>query len=139
MVNPTWSPAGHRLVWALFSGGQWGYGVFDLKEQTAQLFHQHNSAVFEGWPDRAVWSPDGQWLALNIYSQAPDDDGIWIVNVDDKKEHRLGADHSKMIWSPDGRWLAAGRTLYEVGTGRSQLLNLPNDAEVVAWVKSAAQ
>ena len=134
MVNPVWSPWGRRLVWAVFSGGKWGYGVFNLKEQTAQLLHQHNSTVFEGWPERAVWSPDGRWLALNIYSQALDDDGIWIVSVDDEMEHRLGNDHSKMIWSPDSRGLAAGRTLYEVGTWRAQPLDLPQDAEVVAWV-----
>ena len=139
MVNPVWSPSGHQLIWAVFDGSQWGYGVFNLKEQTAQLFHQHNSAVFEGWPERAVWSPDGKWLALNIYSQDPGDNGIWIVSVDDGKEYRLTSDHSRMIWSPNSRWLAAGRTLYEAGTWRAQPIALPQDAEVVAWIDPASQ
>ena len=116
-----------------------GYGVFDLKQQTAQLVHRHDSAVFEGWPERVAWSPDGQWLALYIYSREPDSNGIWIVRADDGAEFHLENGYPKMIWSPNGRWLAAGRTLYEVGTWQPQLLNLPADAEIVAWVNPAPQ
>ncbi len=134
MVNPVWSPNGRWLAWAVFNGNQWGYGVFHLKEQVAQLFHEHDSAVFEGWPERAAWSPDSRWLALNIYSRDSGDNGIWIVSMHDEKEYHLGNGHSGMIWSPDGRWLASGRTIYEVGKWRPQLLDLPADAEIVAWV-----
>jgi Tol biopolymer transport system component len=96
------------------------------------------SAGRGGWFDAPVWSPDGQWIAFGTEDQDQTQAGLWVTRVDGQEEHLITLEEQRNyafpVWSSDGRWLAAGRALYEVGTWKPQLLDLPADAEVVAWI-----
>jgi Tol biopolymer transport system component len=141
IASPAWSPDGKQLAW--YVGGDFGQGwqvglaVFDLEAKMALLLHVYTNAGRGGWFDAPVWSPDGQWLAFGAEDQDQARAGLWVVRLDGQEEHLITSEgkrgYASPVWSPNGRWLAAGRTMYEVGTWRAQLLALPPDAEVVAW------
>ena len=147
IASLAWSPDGRQLAW--YIGGDFGQGwqvglaVFDLKAKTGWLLHVYTNVGRGGWFAAPAWSPDGEWLAFTAEDQDRAQAGLWITRVDGQEEHLIKPIEAHVtplpVWSSDSRWLAVGRTLYEIGTWRAQLLALPSDAEVVAWINSAPQ
>jgi Tol biopolymer transport system component len=144
IANPVWSPDGKSVAWEIGRdlGQVWqaGIAVFDLETKKGRLLHVDNILGGGDWLHAPVWSPDGQWLAFIGENQDETQQGVWIANLGGYEKKFIPLKRLRMpVWSLDGRWLAAGRTLYEVGTWQSQLLDLPPDAEVVAWINPAPQ
>jgi Tol biopolymer transport system component len=148
--NPSWSPDGTTLAWVVAGdfdakGKRYGVAVFDLKQKTARLLHSYQIGGTDRWPSAAVWSPDSQWLAFNAVAEG-DDYGLWVAKADGTEKHHLAQDLRSVAWSPDSRFLVFTTSgsmpkawITEVGSWQSQLLALPPDAEVVAWINPASQ
>ncbi|MGC9394518.1 MAG: hypothetical protein ACP5J4_06645 [Anaerolineae bacterium] len=147
--SPSWSPDGTRLAWVvgdeLRGDGVWRIGILllDLERRTHDILFDYEPAGRGGWPPAPVWSPDGHWLAFQVWFQVVGEEGSTrLVRVDDKADIRaLG--YGKAVWSPDGRYLAYagedGLRVAAVATWESQLL-LPSHTrppllgpEPVAW------
>jgi Tol biopolymer transport system component len=145
--SPAWAPSGKHLAW--YAGGNFSQGwrvglaIIDLQAKTGRFLHLYPNVGREGWFSAPIWSPDGQWLAFFADDQDETQRGLWISKADGRVEHLITWNgmhvYGLPVWSPDSHWLVSGRTLYEIGTGQSQLLDLPLDAEVVAWVTPASQ
>jgi TolB protein len=80
----------------------------------------------QGWlPSKPIISPDGKKIA--IYSNRPDDDGVWIIGLENYLEKRFGPRHyCPFGWSPDGNSIYAflpqggGREIIPIGLGDSK-------------------
>jgi hypothetical protein len=74
----------------------------------------HNDQSVGGLPDKPVFSPDGERMA--VYWNRPDNRGLWIVSLEPYSETLLQAGYIYPVgWSPDGENLYAirGHTLFE--------------------------
>lgn len=136
--SPSWSPDGKKMAWAAVRGDRFGFGIFDLAKHTAEWIHSYPPT--NDWIPAPIWSPDGQWLALPVNNDDSTKRELWVVPVRaPHEEHLLESGVMFPVWSPDSRWLVSGNALYEVGTWQPKLLDLPPDAEVVAWIDPASQ
>ena len=136
--SPAWSPDGKQLAWVVGShfDGKWqiGVGVFDLERRMSLLLHPYEPVGVGGWPAAPLWSPDGQWLAYNVWpAQDADEAGLWVFRADGKEEHFLGTGTGPQ-WGPEGKWLSfslesGGLWLAEVGTWRLQQIGLQETCE----------
>jgi heat shock protein HslJ/Tol biopolymer transport system component len=143
MGSPAWSPDGNYLAWVV--GGEFGQGwriavaIFDLRTGTSWLIHPYEPFGVGGWPAGPVWSPDGEWLAYNLWPAAdPAERGLWVFSVDGELEWLMG-EGGPPIWSPDGQFLLFGTQsgvwMAEAGTWDRVQVNVPTGATVVGWVE----
>jgi Tol biopolymer transport system component len=146
--NPAWSPDGTKLAWVLAgdldSDGdfRWGVGVFDFLARSGQILFVYGSGGGDGWPPAPVWSPDGTWLAFEAWAETANETGVWVVRADGQNQVPVHLGGSQPIWSPDGHWLALrdlatdrpGHWMADVGSWSLLALDLPTDAEILAWI-----
>ena len=151
ITSPSWSPAGDEVAWFVsgFFDGQdsQGFGIFNLFEQTFQLVHPFQSLGMDITPPAAVWSQDGEWLAISVIDQDPARSGVWLVNMlNPEQEIFMGTGSSNPVfgtWRADRKFLTyfkfdqeqgESRTWrYDLISGEHQLVPLPSEAQVIAW------
>lgn len=151
ITSPSWSPGIDEIAWFVsgFFDGQdsQGFGIFNLYEQTFQLVHPFQSLGIDITPPSAVWSQDGEWLAISVFDQDPARSGVWLVNVlNPEQEIFMGTGSSNPVfgtWRADRKILTyfkfdqeqgESRTwMFDLVTGEHQLVPLPPEAQVIAW------
>jgi len=140
--SPSWSPDGGRLSWIV--GYQdnpgdpttFGVAVFFLNDKTHVLLHPHQLPGMDGYPPPAVWSPDGAWLAAQVFDADFERAGLWVLGLDGTEIYLGGFNP---VWSPDGsRLLYIGQGgvygLVAAGTWETIPLDLSQkDWFVVDW------
>jgi Tol biopolymer transport system component len=102
---PIWSPDGSRIA---FVAGREGAGVLHQKllaggYDEELLFESHESTV------PTDWSPDGRFIAFNVFKSPNAKWEQWILSVEDRKARpfiQAAANARGGRFSPDGRWLA---------------------------------
>ena len=103
-VSPALSPDGSQVAFASNRGGTWNLYVLNL--DSGETTRVTNSPEYESAPS---WSPDGQWLACELYLD--ENLEIGIVSVTDGNQEPIpltdepSTDHSP-AWAPDGRHVA---------------------------------
>ena len=144
--SASWSPDGKKLAWVVAGnfngeGERFGVAVFDLQHKTYQLLNLYQIAGTDMWPRPALWSPDGQWLAIDAIAEG-DDNGLWVSKVDGTEKYHLTQSLRSVVWSPDSKFLAFtadypdfSAWLTKVGDWQLKPLAMPIDAEVLGWVK----
>ncbi len=146
MGSPSWSPDGSKIAYMVSSPpeGQFEMAalVFDFATRQATKLYGYEPAGRGGWPAPPAWSPDGQWLAFEVWAQDMSADGIWVARVDGS-DAQLLSDGARPIWSPDGQYVAflhspdrqqlPGVWLAEAGTWALEQTDLPINANVLYW------
>jgi hypothetical protein len=142
VASPAFAPDGRRMTWLVgqfFADGnnQIYQGFFDLEARSAHLWHPHQLPGMDGLPPRVIWSPDGEWVAVFVWSHLPGEQGLWIVSADGERDHYLGPSTSARF-SPDSQWLAFtdgqdAANATRLGTWDVVALPRPEGAMLVDW------
>jgi hypothetical protein len=82
LYNPAWSPNGRQLAWLCRAEGGFHLVVFDLVRGTAMTVFTWQPAQFGALPPSPVWSPDGKWLAIEIWANNEGESGLWVLPAD---------------------------------------------------------
>jgi dipeptidyl aminopeptidase/acylaminoacyl peptidase len=145
LASPSWSPDGKQLAWVIGAGlaqdasYRIAIAVFNLETRTSRILHPYIPIGRGGWPPAPVWSPDGQWLALNAWSEE-NPNALWVVRADGSEEHYLG-DGINPVWGPDGSQLAftlpgeqSSLWLVQTSEWKAELIQLPLGTSTIAWL-----
>ena len=103
-VAPALSPDRKKLAFASDRNGFWDLYVMEL--QNGEVKQITDSHEYDSAPS---WSPDGQWLVFETYSN--ENLEVSVVSVNDRAQAVIpvtqdpASDHSP-VWAPDGRHIA---------------------------------
>jgi Tol biopolymer transport system component len=143
--SPAWSPDGTKLAWVLvgnLAGDdslRYGIGVFDQQSRTVEVLGSFQPESDELCPPAPVWSPDGHWLAFEVWAASFDELGLWVAHLERAEQEAYHLGGGQPVWSPDGQWLAlrgreSGHWLVQPGSWNPLALDLPPDVDLVDWI-----
>lgn len=99
-------PLGRYVIFSQAAGGKWSLSGYDIQQERSFQWLKEYCAM------SPAWSPDGQYLAVSVLSEANRE--IWLLNrlgvLVTKWHSEPGWDLSDPVWSPDGRMLAYQRS-----------------------------
>lgn len=126
---PSWSPDGRFMTWLSSTGERFGLQVYDLQAQTAMQIFDWDPARFGGSVPAPVWSPDGQWLALDVLANGPEGSGIWLVAPDGSSQTLIDQLGHEPHWVNATQLIFSlyedGPRLYDVNSGETFRLDMP--------------
>ena len=134
LSNPAWSPDGTQLAWKWSSvEGSSSLVVFDLTQQTARTIFTWQPKGFGALPPSPTWSPDGQWLAIEIWANNQEESGLWLLAADGSSSRRISASGSNPHWLGSDQLVYAvcdenqmcTNQLFDLETGKLAILDLP--------------
>lgn len=137
VMNPAWSPDGRFLAWLRPTGERTYLQLFDLEANTAVTLFDWDPARFGALVPSPKFSPDGQWLALEVWANGLEGSGVWLLAADGSSQTLLSAEGHDPLWLNDGRlaFSANGQPLlYDVLAGQAFRLALPEGS----WVMGQA-
>lgn len=145
LFNPAWSPDGRSIAWLASTGERVGLQVFDLDNLTAVQVLDWDPARFGALIPSPRWSPDGVWIAQEVWANGLEGNGLWLVAPDGSQQILVDAQGRDALWL-DGTRLVFGVNgeprLYNVNSGQTVKMDLPPGSWVVAFnnevVESAA-
>lgn len=147
--SPAWSPNGQKMAWmvgaAVAGKFQIRLALVDMTRRTAQLVRPFEPRGRGSWVDAPVFSPNGEWLALEVPSISGSE--LYLVRADGKLEKRILAGilprqcNPTLTWSSDSRSLVVSYAtmtnsqnyLVNVADASANLIDLPPDARIIAW------
>ncbi len=131
--NPAWSADGRQLAWLASTGERVGLQIFDLEVKTAVQIFDWDPARFGAILPAPAWSADGQWLALEIYTNNPADAGTWLIASDGSSKIQISSEGMEPHWVNESQLVYlthSGPRFYDVSSGDSFEMDLPQGS----WV-----
>lgn len=92
-LDITWSPDGRQIALLIQSN----ILLFDVYTRQPQPFHPCRCSEI-------AWSSDGKWIAFDDQLEADNTRGLYVINVDERRVHRLldgAVDRRYPVWLPD--------------------------------------
>lgn len=139
--NPSWSPNGRQLTWFSSTGERVGLQLYDLDAQTAVQLFDWDPARFGGNVPSPIWSPDGQWLALDILANGPAGSGIWLFAVDGSHQLQIDAQGHEPHWVNNTQLIYGvndGVRLYDLTEEKTFKPDLPQGSWILSVSSSPA-
>lgn len=118
--NPSWSPDGRKIAWGVLKEDEnfrysASIGVFDLASKTAEILippfdPRPVGETYAPAVPHSIWSPDGQWLAVEVYAQNEtgeydsENSGWWVLRADGSEKYKVAGEEFDS-WSPDSQWI----------------------------------
>lgn len=81
LFNPAWSPDGTQLAWLAAIDNQVTLVVLDFSTMQVTPFINWEPARFGALVPSPNWSPDGNWVGLEVWSHDPLASGLWLTNA----------------------------------------------------------
>jgi hypothetical protein len=139
LYNPAWSPNGRQLAWLCRAEGGFHLVVFDLVRGTAMTVFTWQPAQFGALPPSPVWSPDGKWLAIEVWANNKDESGLWVLPADGtlaRLHVPTGRDPiwlnpSQLIYADLDENMNGDIKLFDLDFGETRVLDLPAGSMVL--------
>lgn len=141
VMNPAWSPDGRMLAWLRPTGERTYLQLFDLEENTAVTLFDWDPARFGALVPSPKFSPDGEWLALEVWANGLEGSGVWLLSADGSSQTLLSSEGHDPLWLNDGNlaFSANGQPLlYDVLSGQTLRLVLPEGSLVMGFATEDA-
>ena len=147
LYNPAWSPDGAQLAWLVGAEAMTRLVVFDLGRETATVLLVWSAAQSGALPPAPTWSPDGKWLAVEVWARTAVQSGVWLAPAGDDGPAlhvspltTSSAAGSRLLWLSAGELLYVAcdenvnncvNVLFDVNAGTKARLDLPAGAVVL--------
>jgi Tol biopolymer transport system component len=144
----SWSPDGSKLA---FMVGQYEHQgkLYILDTSSGEIFQpaMASDEMLGASIGAYSWSPDGQWIAYNLYYYDPEREQevneFYIIAVSRESQPRLiGDDFMDFQWMPDSHRILYGGTdgyyRYDIATGVEEPLLIPH-VEYQIWSPDGSQ
>ncbi len=126
--NPAWSPDPSKIAWLSFAGERTVAQVFDVEAKTAVTIFDWDPARFGALIPSPIWSPDGQWLLLEVWANGPEGSGVWLLAPDGSSQILIDGQGKEPYWVNENQIVFGvndGLRLYDLITGETFKLELP--------------
>ncbi len=126
--NPAWSPDPGKIAWLSFAGERNVVQVFDVEAKTAITIFDWDPARFGALIPSPIWSPDGQWLLLEVWANGPEGSGVWLLTPDGSSQTLIDGQGKEPYWADENQIVFGvndGPRLYDLTTGEMFKLELP--------------
>lgn len=81
---PQWAHGRNFITYQSFQNGK--SSLYAVTPDGKKQWKLTDNELFEGWHD---WSPDGKWLAIEMYDKGNTEFGIYLMNFDTKEVRKL--------------------------------------------------
>ena len=81
---PQWNPSGEFITYQSFQNGK--SSLFAVTPDGKKNWKLTDHELNEGWHS---WSPDGKWMAIEMYNKEETEFGIYLINVATKEVKKL--------------------------------------------------
>ncbi|MBE2224884.1 MAG: PD40 domain-containing protein, partial [Anaerolineae bacterium] len=128
LFNPAWSPIGNKMSWLASTGERVGVQVYDLETQTAMQIFDWDPARFGALVPSPTWSPDGQWLALEVWANGVEGSGMWLIAADGSNTTLIDSQGKEPYWANNNQFVFGvneGTRLYDLPSQQTFKLDLP--------------
>jgi Tol biopolymer transport system component len=136
IFNPAWSPDPSKITWMTGNGERRVLQLFDMKAKTAVTLLDWDPARFGALIPSPLWSPDGQWLALEVWANGLEGSGIWLLAADGSSQTLVNAEGHEPHWVSNTQLVFGvnnGTRLYDVNSGETFKMDLPEGS----WILEA--
>ena len=131
--NPSWSPDSRLMTWFSSTGERVGLQLYDFEAETAVQLFDWDPARFGALIPSPVWSPDGKWIALEVWANSPEGSGIWLIAaagssvtlVDGQGQNPYWANAEQLVFGVNG-----DEFLYDLPSEQPFEIDLPEGS----WV-----
>jgi hypothetical protein len=99
-TRPAWAPHTRdpKLAWLNSTGERVALQVYDLTQLTALQLFDWDPARFGALIPSPVWNPGGQWLALEVWTNNTEDNGLWLLAADGSSQIHLDDSAGSPFW-----------------------------------------
>ncbi|MBK8901580.1 MAG: hypothetical protein IPM53_10385 [Anaerolineaceae bacterium] len=139
LYNPAWSEDGRQLAW--LCSGKVGSRliVFDMVRQTAMTIFTWQPAQFGALPPSPVWSIDEKWVAIEIWANNNDENGLWVLPADGTMARlHLPTGHdpiwlnsTQLFYSDRDEDMNGDIKLHDLDFGQMGILELPSTGAIL--------